>query len=67
MPRAMPRRQPSGSALLWGRRHREATQALAAQVADALRSPAPTDDPSPATGEGQRAGSDRLGSVGGRA
>lgn len=52
MSRAIARRQPSGSALLWGRRHREATQALAAQAADAQRLPASTDEPSPAAGEG---------------
>ncbi len=52
MPRASARRQPSGSALLWEQRRREATQALAAQAADAQRPVAQTDDHSPEAGEG---------------
>lgn len=65
MGRALPRRRPSGSALLWDQRHREATQALAARAAEELRS-GTTDDPSPPAGEGQHAGAGRSGSVGGR-
>ncbi len=52
MGRAIARRQPSGSALLWEQRRREATQALAAQAAGAQRPVAQTDDPSPKAGEG---------------
>lgn len=55
MGRPAPRRSPpSGSVLLWNRRHREATRALAAQVPATARSYATTDDPSPSTGEGER-------------
>ncbi len=68
MGRPAPRRgPPSGSVLLWDRRHREATQALAAQVPRLARIDAATDDPSPTAGEGQHAGAGRPGSVGGRA
>jgi len=55
MGRPAPRRSPpSGSVLLWDRRHREATRALAAQVPGAARTNATTDDASPQTGGGER-------------
>ncbi len=64
MARPAPRRTPpSGSVLLWDRRHREAARALAAQLA-AKR---PHEAPSPAEGGGGEPDRAGRGSSGGRA
>lgn len=68
MGRPAPRRSPpSGSVLLWDRRHRVATRALAAQVPGAMRPESAIERPSPAAGGGGEPARARWQSLGGQA
>ncbi|GJE13673.1 hypothetical protein FOHLNKBM_4737 [Methylobacterium longum] len=68
MRRLAPRRSaPSGSVLLWDRRHREATRALAAQVPGAMRAEGVIERPSPAAGGGGEPARAAWRSLGGQA